>query len=484
MKTPTALFCFGIAWGFYFSAGAGEGWAPFLRVLAFLIAASGIALSLLGKRGLMTVIIGIGFFLGISLEIEVYRSNNRASWGLPISEIEFFEGRILADSRITSGGNSIFPFEATRVGDGRGNRASCYLRLLVVFAGHGKFFWGGKLLFRGKAYPGKDDNPVIIAAEAGIQACSAGGFFYQTRSVLLTGAAAIFDNLGNPWGGLLEALLLGIQDDLPSALKESFLRAGVVHILALSGMHLGILVFFIAVFLRPLVGPRGGDLLSVLFTVVYVVLVGPKPSILRACFMVVPFLLLRAGGRRPEPFVLFSLSFIIMGLFSKEDLNSLSFHLSFLAMGGILLFTSPARRLVSPFLPEPALSPLAVSVAAQLATAPLQVLRFGILYPAGFFSAVLLGPLITVFLGTGLVSCIVLGLFPGVPFLRHGLQFLLKNLYTGIVMVVEIFSRFPSWELVSLGDFILLGILFGSGTTIFFFLPLGRALKRDGNDSL
>jgi competence protein ComEC len=431
----------------------------------------------------LTAVFGIGLFLGNSLEIEVYRRDNRESLGLPTADIRSFNGQIAADSRKTSGGNVLFRFEVSGVEDRRGNRSSCRSELPVIFPTREKFYWGEKLIFRGKALPGNDGGLLIIASPGGLESRAPGGPFFEARAILLARTEKVFGALGGPWGGLLEALLLGIQDDLPSVLKESFLRAGVVHILALSGMHLGILVIFISLCFRPLFGPRGGDLLSVAFTVLYVLLVGPKASLLRACFMVVPFLLLRTGGRRPESFTLFSLSFITMALFFTEELNSLSFHLSFLAMGGILVFTPPVKRLVSPLFPEPALSPLAVSLAAQFTTAPLQVLRFGVLYPAGFVSSVFLAPLITIFIALGLVSCAVLGLFPESFILRYGLQFLLRNLYTAILMVVDFFSLFPVWKVSSPVDRVLFGTLMGAAG-FYIFPVLSRTLKRDRNDSL
>ena len=185
---------------------------------------------------------------------------------------------------------------------------------------------------------------------------------------------------------LLSALTLGEKRDFPKELKESYSVAGASHVLALSGMHLGVL-YLLLITLFPLRG-RVRELrivretLVVLMLWVFAFVAGLSPSIVRAAIL---FTLMSVGRcLQQDSSAVSSLSFaaIVMLLFSPHLLFDLSFQLSFSAVFAILLlvpvmqsaFRINERGTVVRYL----LNMFALTVAAQFGTLPFVWYTFGV----------------------------------------------------------------------------------------------------------
>ncbi len=153
--------------------------------------------------------------------------------------------------------------------------------------------------------------------------------------------------LGPRQAALMEAMTLGVRDDL-GELRGLFAAAGLAHVLALSGLHVGVLVAALGRALAGL-GRRRYPLLAAA-TVGYVALVGPSPSVLRAASMVLAGLAaLGAGHGRLEPWPALSLAAVVSLLVAPAQLLDASFQLSYLAVAGMLLFAPPlVRRVLGP----------------------------------------------------------------------------------------------------------------------------------------
>lgn len=177
---------------------------------------------------------------------------------------------------------------------------------------------------------------------------------------------------------------------------------GSLHILALSGLHVGVIYALLLVVLGFL---RGKALKLVIATVVlifYQVLAGFMPSLLRATIMIILAGIGLLLDRDAEPLNLLSLSGIAVLLARPWEAFSLSFQLSYLALAGILAVGPVIQRPLEGRVPRIILAPLAMSVGAQIATFPLVVARFGVYYPSGLFAGLILVPLTTAVLWGGL----------------------------------------------------------------------------------
>ncbi len=154
-------------------------------------------------------------------------------------------------------------------------------------------------------------------------------------------------------GALMVAMTLGRRDDL-GALRESFGAAGMSHLLALSGLHVGVLLLALGSTLRRL--PRARVPLIACAALAFVALVGPSPSVVRAATMGLAALFSSAlGSGRASAWAALGLAALVGTLMAPQMVLDLGFQLSYLAVGGMLLFVPPwAARLGSLAGPLPA----------------------------------------------------------------------------------------------------------------------------------
>lgn len=153
------------------------------------------------------------------------------------------------------------------------------------------------------------------------------------------------------WAGLLAAMTLGVRDDLTDEDRDAFGRSGLAHVLALSGLHFGVLLAAADRALRRL-GARRRPLLALL-TLGFVALVGPSPSVVRAAAMALAALLaLGAGVGRLRPWPVLALAACASLLLQPQMLLDASFQLSYLALVGLLLFAGPLAGLLGAAAPE------------------------------------------------------------------------------------------------------------------------------------
>ncbi|MBL7472993.1 ComEC/Rec2 family competence protein [Robertkochia sediminum] len=207
--------------------------------------------------------------------------------------------------------------------------------------------------------------------------------------------------------GLLQALVLGNRDNLDMDFYEDLRIAGGAHLVALSGLHIGIFTSILGFLLWPLRRlPKGSwihftAIVILLFT--YVSLTGASSSVVRAavmfCFLVYSVLI----QRRASSLNTLILSAFILLLFDAWHLFEAGFQLSYAAVTGILLIYRPALRFWRPrnAIIRWAWSLCTVSIGAQIFTAPLVIYYFGQLPGAFLLTNLLITPLITLALALG-----------------------------------------------------------------------------------
>ena len=184
---------------------------------------------------------------------------------------------------------------------------------------------------------------------------------------------------------LLHALLTGRRDGLDPAIVAAFRAAGASHILALSGLHLGMLYGILHLLLRWLGRSRPASLarslIQVSFAAGYVAMTGASPSLVRAfLFILLNELARLLPGRRRSPLNLYCTALTLQLALSPGVITSLGFQLSYLAVLGIV---TVFPHLDAWYPRGPRLDPLrriwsavALTLSCQLFTAPLVWLRF------------------------------------------------------------------------------------------------------------
>lgn len=152
-------------------------------------------------------------------------------------------------------------------------------------------------------------------------------------------ASAIQRSIPEPQAGLAQALLLGIRSELPRPVKESFRTAGMSHLLAISGLHVGIVMALTLAAGSALAGRNnpGAILTAGLVVWAYAVLSGLDPPVVRAAIMGSLFLVQGLLGRGMRGLTALLLAATVMLLIDPHLFSSLSFQLSFTAMAGVIL---------------------------------------------------------------------------------------------------------------------------------------------------
>lgn len=212
---------------------------------------------------------------------------------------------------------------------------------------------------------------------------------YALRHRLAASAAAV---IPQPEAALAQAMLLGVRHNIPPELRDAFRRSGAAHLLAISGLHIGILLTAATGASVALFGRRYHlYLLAPLAAIwLYALLSGMSPSAARACIMGSAYLAALAVGRRRNTLAALGIAAALMTAAAPNVIFSISFQLSFASMAGIAALGDGCRAALRDVLARaatsrhglrPALAALAditgVSVAASATALPLIAYHFG-----------------------------------------------------------------------------------------------------------
>ena len=246
-------------------------------------------------------------------------------------------------------------------------------------------------------------------------------------------------------GGLLLALLSGAREYTDKAVQDSFRKAGLSHILALSGMHLS-MFSAIAVFFGNKAGIKKLTFILRIFALIaFVWFAGFSPSLLRAfiCTMLTIVAAI-AGAKQSDMLSILSFSFLLQSAISPADIHSTGFILSYGALAGILVWGKVFTRLYSKLFPRAFALSLSSSTAAQTFTIPVSLKVFGSCSPIGIISATVVSPFITIFIYSGLLLIILSLIF---PLLSKPSGIFINLQYTVINYLVKLFSLVPDWSI-------------------------------------
>jgi competence protein ComEC len=207
-------------------------------------------------------------------------------------------------------------------------------------------------------------------------------WLYSTQHYLYN----IIDSLHSQrQAGFLKGIIFGYRGDIPSDVKQSFTDTGTIHILAVSGSNVAFVAFiFFSLFGFFRISRKAIAAAAVIGLIVYMLLTGSSPSVVRATIMIIIILCGTLFERKPDVFNSISFAAIILLLWNTNTLFDIGFQLSFSAVISIVYFYP---RIVSlfRFIPDKikeikiidaGLKLLAVSLAAQLGTIPFTAYYF------------------------------------------------------------------------------------------------------------
>ncbi|MEZ4687152.1 MAG: ComEC/Rec2 family competence protein [Bacteroidia bacterium] len=194
---------------------------------------------------------------------------------------------------------------------------------------------------------------------------------------------------------IAQAMLLGDKSRLNRELKQAFATAGLSHVLAISGLHVGLVFLLLNMLVKPLKRFRGGNAIGqglVLAALLgYMLITGAMPAVCRAVLMFGMVTLARLFGKRVVMLNILGASAMIQLCVEPSVVFQLGFQLSYLAVSGIVLLLPWFEKIsfTGIRLIDGLYAWIAVSVAATLFTAPLTISTFGV-FPTHFILANLL----------------------------------------------------------------------------------------------
>ncbi|MBI1222681.1 MAG: DUF4131 domain-containing protein [Bacteroidetes bacterium] len=241
---------------------------------------------------------------------------------------------------------------------------------------------------------------------------------------------------------MLKALLCGYTEDLDAETRSDFSGSGIMHMLAISGMHMGIILLILQR-LFHFIPNRVLRIASLILSLwAFAVFTGMSPSVLRACTMCSLYLLGDLFERRHNAWNAVAFALLVLLTYNTQLLFNAGFQLSFFALGGILLsLPSHSQRPANwmrRFLQQIRLLIL-ISLSAQIATLPVALPLFHS-FPLYFLLGnILIVPLAApiMYLGLALIA------FNWVPLLSSGIAFCLDFMLKSCRFLAGVISSLP-----------------------------------------
>lgn len=267
---------------------------------------------------------------------------------------------------------------------------------------------------------------------------------------------------------LLKGILLGKRSDLPTETLDLFRNSGTFHVLAVSGLHVGLIAMFCYFGFSLFRLPRKVlCLLTIAAVLIYACLIGFRPSVFRASLMAILFLFATVIDRDADLFNLLAFAALVLLLLNPEQLWDVGFQLSFVAVASIVYFVpkmeGPLRRLWGAEDDSPSqdavpaltrfknkavkwlvLSYL-VTLAAQIGTTPLIAYHFFRTYPLGILAGPFAVGLVSLIVAVGMVS-VCIG-FVWLPFAKL-LSFFNHTIISIFLALIGMFGQ--TWGVVKL----------------------------------
>lgn len=268
--------------------------------------------------------------------------------------------------------------------------------------------------------------------------------------------------------GFMKALLTGQRDGLDDTVRARMTAAGIYHAVAISGMHVGILVAMLSLVLRK--KKRLLAVVGIPVILLFMAFTAGAPSVIRAGVMVIVFLLAPVFGREADSLTSLAFALLLLTVGNPYALYSWGLQLSFGAAAGILLFSGRLRSaMLGAIRPAKgtrrmgtrALRGLADAVSvyagANAFTMPLAAVYFGAVPVLGILGNVLALWAVTVLFAGGLIACGIGFVSPGLGGLfAQGLGVLVRYVLT----VCKGISRIPYCAIDTAGPYMTLFLLF------------------------
>lgn len=237
--------------------------------------------------------------------------------------------------------------------------------------------------------------------------------------------------------GLAEAMLIGYREDLDKELLTAYTNTGVVHIIAISGLHLGLIFMLIDLLVKTLAGKKraavAGLLISLPLLWAFAILTGSSASVIRSAIMFSFIIVGNAMGKKNNSMNSLLGSAVMLLAWNPDIFFDIGFELSYAAVTSILLFDQQIKKSI--YLKNKMAAYLwgmvSITLAAQVLTTPLVISHFHRFPTLFLFTNLVAVPLSSMVLLMEILLCLV-----------HPLEQLANLLGAGINGLIELMNGF------------------------------------------
>lgn len=267
---------------------------------------------------------------------------------------------------------------------------------------------------------------------------------------------------------IINALLLGQRQDISEEVYTSYTNAGAIHILAISGLHIGIILIILNFIFKPIERVKNGKLIKACILIFilwsFAIIAGLSASVTRAVTM---FSIVTLGLNLNRPTNIYNtlaISIMVLLLFKPLFLFDVGFQLSYLAVFAIVIIDPVFYKLWQPknWLADKYWHTITITFAAQFGIIPISLYYFHQFPGLFFLSNLVIIPLLGIVLGFGILVILlaVLNMLPNVlaqafgkiigwmndfvGWVAHQEQFLFKDIPFSIIHVLAFYLLFIS----------------------------------------
>lgn len=270
---------------------------------------------------------------------------------------------------------------------------------------------------------------------------------------------------------IINALLLGQRQDISKDTYKSFTKSGAIHILAISGLHIGLLMLLLGILFKPLsyfkIGKKLIPILIIMLLWIYAFITGMSASVMRAVTMFSLVTVAMYSNRVTNTYNTLVISAFLLLIFNPFYVFDIGFQLSYSAVFGIVWIKPLFDTIWKPkyYLQKKIWDVFTVTLAAQFGILPLSLFYFHQFPGLFFISNMVIIPLLGILLGIGILT-IVFAYFGWIPsLLFETFEMCIATLVSFVQFISSkeafVFSKIPfnSFNLISWYVFIICLIL-------------------------
>lgn len=230
----------------------------------------------------------------------------------------------------------------------------------------------------------------------------------------------------------------------PEYIKKSFVNSGLLHILAASGMNVGFIFAFWVFMLKRLKIPYRTRILSgMLIVILYTLMTGLGPSVIRAALMLLFVLAGKLIDRDAHSVSLLSLVAVLMLIYNPAYLNDVSFQLSFFVTFGLITTAQTVMQKFPSAVPDWVKAMIVIPVIAQIWVVPIQMFYFNTISLYAVFANIISSILLSVISFMGFLSSILAIIKPIADIMCMSFDFILNYFLITLISISDFFGSLP-----------------------------------------